>query len=146
MANFEMTAGDNETLGITIRDRSGALVDLTGATAQFALHKTGRVNSLISKNSLDGLSIAGSVVTVPLLPGDTIGLSGLHHYELQVMDAVGHTSTAIQEWCIIKSDLVPSYNPGRAGDETTIAINGVIGQFDIHSGEPIGFLLMLTHA
>jgi hypothetical protein len=67
-----MYSGDSKTLTISIVDGDGDAVDVsTAASVVYAIADSSRGPALVSKTLADGVSVAGSTVTVTLEPDDT---------------------------------------------------------------------------
>lgn len=68
------------------------VLDMTGMTVRFQVFK-GRTpygnKVLISKKTGLGISTSGQVITVTLDPSDTVGISGVRVWELQVVHEAG---------------------------------------------------------
>lgn len=105
---FEMYSGDTRTLTVTVRDTSGAAVDLTGATARWALAKKVGQAALVSKSTGSGIELtdaANGEFTVTLDPADTADLVGDYWHEAEVTDSAGRVVTVFQARASIKQDI-----------------------------------------
>lgn len=90
--DFQLVAGDDKLLQVTVLDENDAVVDLSGATISWAMSK--RADSkvpLVSKATGSGVVAAApttGVFVVTVLAADTVGLaSGKYHHEAQVVSA-----------------------------------------------------------
>src|SRR5262245_11183850 len=100
-ANAVMYAGDSKLLAITIGDRSGAAVNLAGATITYAIVELvpgGAPVTRLTKTLADGVGVGGAgnnVVNVQLAEADTAALVGEYRHELEIVDSAGNISTAM---------------------------------------------------
>ena len=76
-------AGTTRKVQTTIKDTAGELVDLTGATAAFAMVNMLSSEVEVQKSSGDGVTFANSVATVTIDPADTVSLAP-GDYQLQL--------------------------------------------------------------
>lgn len=96
--NFEMFSGNTRILKVTVLDQDDAIVDLSGASADFALSKRPGSTALVTKSVGTGITITDAVageLEVRLDPADTEPLAGGHYYELEVQDASGRRTTVL---------------------------------------------------
>lgn len=102
--HFSMVSGDDKTLSITVTDSAGDAVDLTGASASWALGKQGQAALVIKTGTIS--APATGVVTIALEPADTAALAGNYYHEMQVTDASGNVSTVAAGAVYIRADMV----------------------------------------
>lgn len=102
-------ASDNKDVLVTVYDEDGALKDVTGATAKFQVFRGEEL--IIDKGMTDGITVVGSVVTIPFSPSDTSGLGGSSYevlkYECELTDALGNVSTVSRGLFTVTADLIP---------------------------------------
>ena len=98
--NFEIHAGDDLTLQVSVTDDAGQPVNLTGAQVawQASRGRADRFSStaVLAKASGTGITVtdaAGGVFEVDLAAADTAGLRGAFYHEAKVTDAAGDKST-----------------------------------------------------
>lgn len=87
ITNFQMVAGDDKTLVVSIKDAEGNAVNITGATFKWQCARSYGKASAISKTSSSGIAItdgANGTLTVTLSGSDTESLSGTYVHELQM--------------------------------------------------------------
>lgn len=102
--SFGLQQGQDVQLPITVVDSSGAAVDLTGASARFAMARDESSTPVIdSAASPQTASIAitdasGGVLTVTLKDTDLDGLAGDYYYECKVTDSGGNESITTRGW------------------------------------------------
>jgi hypothetical protein len=116
--NFQMHAGDNRVLSVTVEDSTGGAVDLTGATIRWALAKTLHTAALISKSSTAGSSeieVTGTTageIDIKIVPTDTKStaqyLHGVYYHEAEVQDSLGNRSTIFEGYVTIHKILLSS--------------------------------------
>lgn len=97
-ANFEMFSGNTRVLKVNVLDQDEAVVDLTGATAEFIFAKRAGHEAIFSKTVGSGIVItdaANGLLEVTLAPADTETLSGAYYHELEVTDAGGRKTTVL---------------------------------------------------
>ena len=90
-------SGNSLKLAITVKDPSGAVVDLSGASIRWALTETYDQTVLVRKSTADG----GIVITdaengtfeINVDPQDTDDLSGEYDHECEVTDSGGNVVT-----------------------------------------------------
>jgi len=103
-----MYSGDSKTLTISIVDGDGDAVDVsTAAAVVYAIADSSRGPAHVTKTLADGVSVAGSTVTVTLEPDDTAALAGVYYHELQITDESGNVDTALSGAITVQRDLVP---------------------------------------
>lgn len=92
--SFEVFAGENVSIPITVRDAAGAVVDLTGASGRFvaARRPESPTRALDSGAASPTATVtfttpASGLVTVTLDDVHTDGLSGTYWWELKVTDS-----------------------------------------------------------
>ena len=108
--DVSMHSGDSLTLEITVNDASGSAVNVSSATASWALSKKAtdstapRGAALVTKSAtiIDGPT---GRVDVVLDPADTDALAGTYYHELQVT-VDGNVSTVLYGSITIAKDLV----------------------------------------
>lgn len=110
-AQSSMYSGDSVPIAVTVTDsETGAAVDLTGATATWALATKPGDTPLATKTSGDGdITIGGddsNVVTVTLEPADTAALDGLYLHEVQLVDGAGAVHTVYQGTIYVRGDII----------------------------------------
>ena len=107
--NFEMTAGDDKTLVITVRDANGNPVSITGASIKWQCARSFGKASSISKTTSSGISItdgANGVFAVTLDDTDTESLVGNFIHEAQVTASDGSISTVVSGTMKINKALI----------------------------------------
>jgi len=95
--DFSMYSGDSKTLAITITDKSGSAVDLTGATVKYAIAGSATATTkLVSKQTGGaGITTALNVATVTIDPADTEAIAGIFYQEIETTDINGYVSTSM---------------------------------------------------
>ena len=93
--DFEMWAGDNCDVTVTVTDSTGASKDLTSGCVVWALAEAPASASLVRKTSdaASDIAISGCTFTVYLVPVETSALAGNYFHEAQVRDSAGKVST-----------------------------------------------------
>ena len=98
ITNFVMTAGDDKTLVVTVKDANGTAVNITGASIKWQCARSFGKASDISKTTSSGISItdgANGVFTVTLTAANTESLRGNFYHEAQLTDSGGAISTVL---------------------------------------------------
>jgi hypothetical protein len=112
----EYIEGDTARLVVTVTDDAGDAVNLTGATAAFALARTRGGDPLVTK-STDGGGItltdpANGELTITIDGADTADLGSprgrRHYYEVTIRDGSGQTVTVTTGTWTIHEDTVPA--------------------------------------
>jgi hypothetical protein len=105
--DYSMYSGDSRIITISIRDDAGANVDVTTAQSiRYGIFR-GDGTLMFEKALLSGVTVAGSVVTVTLLPADTASIApALYLHELQITLAAGAVATVLQGKIEIKRDYI----------------------------------------
>lgn len=117
---LEMVSGDSKVITFTIKDKTGAVVDITSATPiKFKVgkrigglerhygHET--VTAEFTKDLTAGISITDAtngVLTVTLAPTDTKNMAGDFIYEAELTDASGNVGTFAQGPFRVIGDLI----------------------------------------
>lgn len=83
--NFSMVAGDSKIINATVEG-----VTLSGSAIEFRVIKNGVV--VLSKQDI---TVAGSTLTITLIPTDTQNLSGEYEQDIIVTDLFGNVTTVI---------------------------------------------------
>jgi len=109
MADTVLFLGDNLTLVIAVTDSAGESADVSDAQSSeygiFDLEGT----QYVSKRLGFGVEIATNVVTVTLIPEDTLDLApGLYTQELEIIDADGAVHTVYQGEILLKRGYIYS--------------------------------------
>jgi hypothetical protein len=114
--NFELTAGDDASLSVTVRDRStGDAVDLTGCTAAWVASRGSRrllgddclpADPIVSKTGTLAGDPSTGVFTVALDPADTASLrAGDYRHQARLTDADGNTVAVMSGRLRIREDI-----------------------------------------
>lgn len=112
-----ITQRDDELLELVVRDRLGALIDLTGCDLWFYVKKSRTdldANAIIAKDPVDVIINADQVAnkgqaTVAIDPADTENITLLGRtlrYEVQLKDSTNKISTIATGDIVIEADLV----------------------------------------
>jgi hypothetical protein len=105
MQSFPAMSGDELVLPITVRDNDDALVNLSGASARFAMARRPEANttdidsaaspataSVIFTDAINGL------ITVTITDENTDALEGDYYYECKVTDSTGREAVTNRGW------------------------------------------------
>ena len=92
--NLQIARGTSLVATVTVKDLSGNVVDLTGATAEYkAARKIGsKAALLIDKTVGDGIEVSdpsGGVIKITFSNADTDSLGGLYYHEAFITDVAG---------------------------------------------------------
>ena len=94
--NFEVYAGDDKEVTITVRDENSEILNLTGYTLNWVMSDEDE-DAILTKTLSDGLSVAtpsNGQVLLTLVPADTEDLEpGIYHHELEITSSGGKVST-----------------------------------------------------
>ena len=107
--DFEIVSGDNSSVQFDVTNQSGAVVDITSATATWALARRNHSTTLVSKTVGDGITIVdgpNGVLLVSLDQTDTASLSGDYYHELQIVQSSGRKTTAAYGTASVLTDLI----------------------------------------
>jgi hypothetical protein len=109
--NIDLISGDSYNLNFTIRDKAGAVVDITGCAFKYQIAKEVGKTAKVSKSTdVSGeiviLDAPNGRVRVVLKPADTAALKGDFIHELQMTDAGLDVSTVVQGACVIDNDQI----------------------------------------
>lgn len=107
--NFTITSGDSKTLRVSVVDQDGAAVDLTGASAVWAVATSRSTPILLQKATPASITITdgpGGLLEVTLDPADTDSFAGSYYHELQIVDNEGRKSTALTGTLNVRHDLI----------------------------------------
>ena len=93
--------GDSAELVVTVRDKAGNVVDLTGASIEWELADDIIAPALLTTSSGAGLAVtdaAGGIFTVTLAPAETAALTrGAKYQEAKMTDAGGRVGRVVAE-------------------------------------------------
>lgn len=105
MQSFPAMSGDQLVLPITVRDNADALVDLTGASARFAMARNERatvldIDSAASPATATAVltDAVNGLVTVTITDENTEALAGDYYYECKVTDTTGREAVVARGW------------------------------------------------
>lgn len=99
---FSMFEGNTRILNFQVTNEVGADVDIDDAQASiFALFDASSESEVFRAELLDGITLAGNVVTVTI-PSDSGLLKGEYLFELQLTDATDGVHTLAQGKATIK--------------------------------------------
>lgn len=96
--NFEMFSGNTRVLKVSVLDQDEAVVDITGASAEYIFAKRAGHNAIFSKTVGSGIVVTDAIaglLEVTILPADTEALAGAYHHELEIQDASGRRTTVL---------------------------------------------------
>ncbi len=97
--DFDMHAGDDKTLVVSVRDTEGSPVDVTGATVRWrAARSANKTADIIKKTGGSGITLSDPTqgeITITLNAADTDSLKGTFYHECQVTFASGLLSTVV---------------------------------------------------
>ena len=96
--DFQLYQGDSKTLSVTVKDATGAVVVITGASIKWQASKSKGKTSDISKTTSSGISItngAGGVFQVTIAASDTESLVGEFYHEAEVIFSDSTVSTVL---------------------------------------------------
>lgn len=107
--------GDNRTLEVTVKDETGTVVNLTGASARFSIKKSkDDISALVSKSTAQASEIlisnpAGGILAIFIVPNDTVvSLAGrglVFQYDVEVTLQNSKIFTVLQDTFTILLDI-----------------------------------------
>ena len=106
-------SGDQLVLPITVKDNAGDLVNLSGASARFAMARGPSSTPVIDSSAspptasvvIDSASPATGLVTVAITDENTEALLGDYYYECKITDSVGNESMVARGWISFAENL-----------------------------------------
>lgn len=105
--DYEIVSGDNKTLSITVRDENNAVLDVsTAQKITYVIVNAFMDQIVVMKDRSSGIVATPTAVTVTIDPSDTQGFSGEFIHELEIVDALGQTFTALQGEVLIRKDYI----------------------------------------
>ena len=96
--DFRMYQGDSKTLSITVKDKDGDVVVITGATIKWQASRSYGKTADISKTTSSGISITdgpNGVFEVTLDASDTESLEGEYYHEAEITFSDSTISTVL---------------------------------------------------
>ena len=116
MSDLTIVRGDTRVLFSTVRDETGAIVDLTGALAvDFTIRPSSLDDPVITKAIGDGITIPNppdGIIRIEILDTDTVDLYGKFLWDLQLTDASSRIATVDQGVLNITADVTTGeYGP-----------------------------------
>jgi hypothetical protein len=105
--NFTIVSGDSKVLSVYIVDEAGVPLNVNSATAVDFRVMTRHHVPIFFKSTNDGITVDGDLVTVYLLPADTVDLApDTYNTELQITDSTGAIFTALQGKMIVRKGYI----------------------------------------
>ncbi len=112
MQSFPAMSGDQLVLPITVRDNDGVIVDLTGASARFAMARkpksaTTTIDSAASPATASVVftDATNGLITVTITDENTDALEGDFYYECKVTDNSGSEAVTNRGWISFAANL-----------------------------------------
>ena len=103
--NFNLHAGDNPSIPVTVKDSADVVVDITAATAiKWNLYRDSRGTALVTKTLGSGITVTsgvGGIFTIALVAGDTSALFGYFYHEAE-LTLGGNISTVLTGYIQIR--------------------------------------------
>ena len=101
--DFVKIAGDSESIVVTVLDETGAAVDLTGASGEYAIKTDVRAatNLLLLTSATNAIVFLSNVATITLAPANTASLAGRYYHEFEVTLADARVFTPFVGWITI---------------------------------------------
>lgn len=97
--NFDLHAGDEDTLAITITNEAGAAINITGAALRFGMaRRLSDPAPLVEKSDGAGITITdgpNGQCEIALAKADTVKLSGSYAYEIEAIPSGGKDKTVL---------------------------------------------------
>lgn len=97
--NFSLIEGDTKAITVTVKDRDGDVVDITGATINWQAAKNPHATATLTKaTGGSGISITsgtGGQFRITIDAADTANLSGDFYHEAQVTFSDGTIATVL---------------------------------------------------
>lgn len=95
---INVVQGDDVNLIITVKDKTGTVINLTGITAAtFTAKQAGASSASVTKTLGSGVGVTsavGGILTISLTDTDTAAMAaGKHFFEIQITDSSGAIST-----------------------------------------------------
>lgn len=98
-------SGDELVLPITVRDNDDALVNLSGATARFAMARKPRATTMDIDSAASPptatvvfTDAVNGLLTVTITDENTEALEGDYYYECKVTDSTGREAVVARGW------------------------------------------------
>ena len=87
--NLSKIAGDSESIVVTVVDETGAAVDLTGSTIEYAIKTDVRAlaNLLLLTSATTAITILSNTFTITMTPSNTVSLAGEYYHEAEITTA-----------------------------------------------------------
>lgn len=110
LQNFEMFSGDDFKINVTVRDKDGVVVNLTGVIAVvWALSKAPGKTALVTKGLGTGVVVTDAVngvLQVTIDTVDTEDYSGQFYHEIQILDSLGKKATVLRGYATLIKDQI----------------------------------------
>lgn len=104
MQSFPVMSGETLILPLTIKDNDAALVNMTGASARFAMARRPKGTPVIDSDASPATATVvvtaanGGPVTVTITDENTEALEGDYYYECKVTDSGGQEAVTNRGW------------------------------------------------
>lgn len=112
MQSFPAMSGDELVLPITVRDNAGDLVNLTGASARFALARTPKATTIAIDSdaspataSILFTDAANGELSVTITDENAEALEGDYYYECKVTDNASREAVVVRGWISFAKNL-----------------------------------------
>jgi hypothetical protein len=103
-----LTAGDDYTIDLVIKDEAGEPLNITNLTsAKFYISSQGTL--AVAKDLTDGIEITSALngeLDITLAAEDTEALRGTYEYEVEIVDAEGRYKTPVYGYITFRSGLI----------------------------------------
>ena len=107
--SFTLQQGQNVELAIAVVDNDGAVVDLTGASARFAMARDAGATVLIDSDTatatLTITDASGGLLSVYIDDSETDAFLGDYYYEVKVTDISGNETIVTKGWITVQAAL-----------------------------------------
>jgi hypothetical protein len=101
--DYEMYAGDSRIQPVEIVNELGEPVDLSTAAITYEIARSPDAeDAAITKSTEDGIAVDENTATITLEPEDTAGMEGVYYHELEIVDANGHSVTAVEGYILVR--------------------------------------------
>ena len=109
--SFGLQQGQNVELPITVVDSAGSAVDLTGASARFAMARNTSATPVVDSNAspqtatITFTNAAAGLLTVAIDDTALDGLTGDYYYEVKATDSSTNESVIARGWITMEAAL-----------------------------------------
>lgn len=100
--SFSIYAGESKNIVVPITKEGGTDIDLTGVIIKWIVKQRDSSTTILIEKDTPIITADGNVLTIPLRPSDTTGLSGTYYHRCELIDSHDNDSVLFTGFISIK--------------------------------------------